>query len=144
MCLHECDRFLVVQLRQNLSPSSFAVTAPSGIAAFNIGGLTIHSFAGIGYGKEKARDLLDMVIRNKTVRAAPSGVPRPDLTSQYVVTARCENDGAQQKPSSLTRYQCFLESCWKRWDFLRDVTPCQGLSHDDVMRCDVTVGLHCA
>lgn len=36
-----------------------------GIAACNIGGMTIHSFAGIGLGREKAEQLADRVRKNK-------------------------------------------------------------------------------
>ena len=36
-----------------------------GIAACNIGGVTIHSFAGIGLGIESANHLADKIKRNK-------------------------------------------------------------------------------
>ncbi|KAG2045245.1 PIF1-like helicase-domain-containing protein [Suillus americanus] len=35
-----------------------AITAPTGIAGVNIGGLTIHSWAGIGLGKETVEELV--------------------------------------------------------------------------------------
>ncbi|KAF7339972.1 ATP-dependent DNA helicase PIF1 [Mycena venus] len=38
-------------------PSSLAVTASTGIAGLNIGGSTVHSFAGIGLGKESKERL---------------------------------------------------------------------------------------
>jgi ATP-dependent DNA helicase PIF1 len=37
----------------------------AGIAACNIGGVTIHSFAGIGLGIESAEDLASKVRKNK-------------------------------------------------------------------------------
>ncbi|KAI6045158.1 hypothetical protein EDC04DRAFT_204929 [Pisolithus marmoratus] len=39
-------------------PEQVAITAPTGVAGINIGGRTIHSWAGIGYGKESAERLL--------------------------------------------------------------------------------------
>lgn len=46
------------------SLSSVAVTASTGIAAYNIGGRTLHSWAGIGLGKEPEKVLIEKV--NKT------------------------------------------------------------------------------
>jgi nucleoside-triphosphatase THEP1 len=41
-----------------------AVTAPTGIAAINVGGVTVHSFVGIGLGVGDANTLLTKVLKN--------------------------------------------------------------------------------
>jgi len=43
-------RFVIQELEKMHGEASVAVTAPTGIAAINIGGQTIHSFAGLGIG----------------------------------------------------------------------------------------------
>ncbi|PSS37109.1 hypothetical protein PHLCEN_2v982 [Hermanssonia centrifuga] len=43
--------------------TKFAVTASTGIAGVNIGGSTLHSWAGIGLGKEPVKQLLDVMWR---------------------------------------------------------------------------------
>lgn len=40
-------------------------TFPSGIAACNIGGITIHSFAGIGHGEDEVDTLIARVRKNR-------------------------------------------------------------------------------
>jgi ATP-dependent DNA helicase PIF1 len=45
-------------------PERIAVTASTGLAACNIGGMTLHSFAGIGLGKEEASALVKKIRRN--------------------------------------------------------------------------------
>jgi ATP-dependent DNA helicase PIF1 len=45
-------------------PERVAVTASTGLAACNIGGMTLHSFAGIGLGKEDANTLVKKIRRN--------------------------------------------------------------------------------
>ncbi|RYH28625.1 hypothetical protein EON65_11495 [archaeon] len=44
-------RYAIQELIKKHSEEGVAVTAPTGIAAINIGGQTVHSFAGIGLGK---------------------------------------------------------------------------------------------
>lgn len=56
--------FLLRYLIQELGlqhPGKIAVTAPTGLAAANIGGQTIHSFAGVGLGVGTAPKLVGMV-----------------------------------------------------------------------------------
>jgi len=45
-------------------PERLAVTASTGLAACNIGGMTLHSFAGIGLGKEDVPTLIKKIRRN--------------------------------------------------------------------------------
>lgn len=47
------------------SPDAVAITASTGIAACNIGGVTIHSFSGIGLGIESVDVLVNKVKKNK-------------------------------------------------------------------------------
>lgn len=45
--------------------AKISFTAPTGIAACNIQGLTIHSWSGIGMGNEDIEKLLDFIMKNK-------------------------------------------------------------------------------
>lgn len=49
------------------NPNYVAVTASTGLAACNIGGITLHSFAGIGLGTEPVDRLLTKVRRNRKI-----------------------------------------------------------------------------
>ncbi|CAK5283236.1 unnamed protein product [Mycena citricolor] len=51
--------------KSHTGPDALAITASTGIAACNIGGVTIHSFAGIGLGIESAEDLTKKIRKNK-------------------------------------------------------------------------------
>jgi ATP-dependent DNA helicase PIF1 len=46
------------------NPDAVAVTASTGLAACNIGGVTLHSFAGVGLGKEPVADLVRKIKRH--------------------------------------------------------------------------------
>lgn len=43
-------RYVIQELLRKYGEEGVAVTAPTGIAAININGMTVHSFAGIGLG----------------------------------------------------------------------------------------------
>jgi ATP-dependent DNA helicase PIF1 len=59
-------REIIAALRKKYvrEPDRVAVTASTGLAACNIGGVTLHSFSGIGLGKEPAEDLVKKIRRN--------------------------------------------------------------------------------
>jgi hypothetical protein len=46
-------KYVIQELIKKHGEDAVAITAPTGIAAINIGGQTIHSFAGIGLGIKK-------------------------------------------------------------------------------------------
>ena len=59
-------RSIIAELRKKhmSSPERVAVTASTGLAACNIGGVTLHSFGGIGLGKEDVPTLVRKIKRN--------------------------------------------------------------------------------
>jgi ATP-dependent DNA helicase PIF1 len=63
-------REIIGALRQKYirEPDRVAVTASTGLAACNIGGVTLHSFAGIGLGKEEAPQLVRRIRKNQKAR----------------------------------------------------------------------------
>lgn len=54
----------VLRDKHKREPDRVAVTASTGLAACNVGGVTLHSFAGIGLGKEAVPELVKKVKRN--------------------------------------------------------------------------------
>jgi len=63
-------REVIAQLRNQLSHDhdAIAITASTGIAGLNIGGSTVHSFAGIGLGKEPADKLAGKILQSRRLR----------------------------------------------------------------------------
>ena len=54
-----------MKLRHSKHPDAVAVVAPTGIAACNIGGVTIHSFSGIGLGDGSATQLATKIKKQR-------------------------------------------------------------------------------
>ncbi len=54
-----------LRTKNKTQPDRVAVTASTGLAACNIGGVTLHSFAGIGLGKEDIPSLVKKIKRNQ-------------------------------------------------------------------------------
>ena len=63
-------RHIIKKLKEKFKRDSdrVAVTASTGLAACNIGGSTIHSFAGIGLGKEEVPELVKKIRRNQKAK----------------------------------------------------------------------------
>ena len=61
---------IIAELRKKYikEPDRIAVTASTGLAACNIGGVTLHSFGGIGLGKEDVPSLVRKVKRNQKAK----------------------------------------------------------------------------
>lgn len=60
-------RRIIKDLKDKHGPGTVAVTASTGLAAYHIGGTTLHSFAGIGLGKGDLASLIKMVRKNRKV-----------------------------------------------------------------------------
>ncbi|CAK7913134.1 ATP-dependent DNA helicase Pif1p [[Candida] anglica] len=58
-------RSIIKSLKRKYNEGEVAVTASTGLAACNIGGITLHSFAGIGLGNAQTKKCLKMIRRNK-------------------------------------------------------------------------------
>lgn len=64
-------REIIKNLRKKYvtSPDAVAITASTGIAACNIGGVTLHSFGGVGLALEKPDVLIGKLRKNKKASA---------------------------------------------------------------------------
>ena len=62
-------RSLIAQLKEKYTPGQVAVTASTGIAACNIGGCTLHRFAGIGLAQGPVDQLVQRIEANKACKA---------------------------------------------------------------------------
>lgn len=63
-------RAIITELKKKYAkdPERVAVTASTGLAACNIGGITLHSFSGIGLGKEDVPTLVKKIRRNQKAK----------------------------------------------------------------------------
>lgn len=62
-------KYLINQLKDLHGENAVAVTAPTGVAAINIEGQTVHSFAGIGYGLSDPNTLIAKVMKSKKLKS---------------------------------------------------------------------------
>jgi ATP-dependent DNA helicase PIF1 len=63
-------REIISELRHKYKkePDRIAVTASTGLAGCNIGGVTLHSFSGIGLGKDAVPEMVKKIKRNSKVK----------------------------------------------------------------------------
>lgn len=57
-----------LRIQHKTQPDRVAVTASTGLAACNVSGVTLHSFAGIGLGKEDVPELVKKIKRNQKAK----------------------------------------------------------------------------
>lgn len=60
-------RYIIQELRNKYGFAEVAVTAPTGIAAINVGGSTVHSFAGIGIGDVERAAMVMKALKKKEI-----------------------------------------------------------------------------
>ena len=58
-----------LRIQHKTQPDRVAVTASTGLAACNVSGVTLHSFAGIGLGKEEVPELVKKIKRNQKAKS---------------------------------------------------------------------------
>jgi ATP-dependent DNA helicase PIF1 len=58
-------KVLIQQLKKMHGHDAVAVTASTGIAAYSIGGSTLHSFSGAGLANQDRDKLVDIILKNK-------------------------------------------------------------------------------
>ena len=58
----------VLREKYRREPDRIAVTASTGLAACNVGGVTLHSFSGIGLGKEAVPELIKKIKKNQKAK----------------------------------------------------------------------------
>jgi hypothetical protein len=117
-CPHSCTPTLA-QLYKVYDSRDFSITASAGVPAFSIGGITIHSFAGIGHGDEPVSELVPKIIRSQKVRRRSRGTPvacsRPPV-AVGMTTAACALVVVVVTVRSPTWWLVGLHQARKRWN----------------------------
>ena len=62
-------RYIIKKLAYKYGPDAIGITAPTGVAAINVSGQTIHSFFGIGLAKGSKSALLKKVMKDEKARS---------------------------------------------------------------------------
>ena len=62
-------RYVIQELKRDKGAEAVAVTAPTGLAAVNVGGSTIPSFSGIGLGRGDPMNILARVLKSQKATA---------------------------------------------------------------------------
>jgi len=62
-------KYIIQELTKLYGESGVAVCAPTGVAAINVNGRTIHSFAGVGLGEDDEEVLFQKVLSNSKARS---------------------------------------------------------------------------
>lgn len=71
--------YVIQELQERYGEDAVAITAPTGVAAVNVGGQTIHAFAGIGLGSGDSLKLFHRVLKN------PSALKRWTATKVLLI-----------------------------------------------------------
>ncbi|KAI6134161.1 hypothetical protein EV401DRAFT_2053278 [Pisolithus croceorrhizus] len=98
-------------------PAQVAITAPTGVAGLNIGGSTIHSWAGIGYGKESAERLFKGLSSFKKLQWRS--------TKALIIDEMALSEGYSDRDSytSIPALFAFEAQCWSRCiDFMGELS----------------------
>lgn len=76
-------RYIIQELERN-HPGAAAVTAPTGLAAVNVGGVTVHSFAGVGVwqGEQATNPMRFMLGR---IKKSPATIKRWQETKVIII-----------------------------------------------------------
>jgi len=90
---------IVARLRKIHPPGSVYVTASTGIAACQVGGITLHTFAGVGLAKYKAQSLVFKVMKVPPIRMMMKMMMGDDDSGDLATLGLSFNSFTQHQPS---------------------------------------------